>query len=104
MHLYIHFAYFSEHLYEATFSIPHHLQNKETRSSESLNCLQLHNKAFKAVTTVKLYTYINMQYILLYRKLNTKELTLQTLVLEMSLESPLDCKEIKLVDPKGNQP
>ena len=29
---------------------------------------------------------------------------LQTLVLEKTLESPLDCKEIKLVNPKGNQP
>ena len=27
----------------------------------------------------------------------------QTMVLEKFLESPLDCKEIKLVDPKGNQ-
>ena len=78
-------------------------RNKETRSSESLNCLQPHNKAFKAVITVKLYTYINIQYILLYRKLSTKELTLQTLVLEMTVESPLNCKEIKLVNPKGNQ-
>ena len=26
------------------------------------------------------------------------------LVLEKTLESPLDCKEIKLVNPKGNQP
>ena len=25
-------------------------------------------------------------------------------VLKESLESPLDCKEIKLVNPKGNQP
>jgi hypothetical protein len=25
-------------------------------------------------------------------------------VLEKTLESPLDCKEIKLVNPKGNQP
>ena len=44
-----------------------------------------------------------MQYILLYRKLSTKELMLQIVVLEMTLESPLDCKEIKLVNPKGNQ-
>ena len=29
---------------------------------------------------------------------------LQTVVLEKTLESPLDCKEIKPVDPKGNQP
>ena len=28
----------------------------------------------------------------------------QTVVLEKTLESPLDCKEIKLVHPKGNQP
>ena len=28
----------------------------------------------------------------------------QTLVLEKTLESPLDCKEIKSVNPKGNQP
>ena len=27
----------------------------------------------------------------------------QTVVLEKTLESPLDCKEIKLVNPKGNQ-
>ena len=25
-------------------------------------------------------------------------------MLEKTLESPLDCKEIKLVNPKGNQP
>jgi len=28
----------------------------------------------------------------------------RTVVLEKTLESPLDCKEIKLVHPKGNQP
>ena len=28
----------------------------------------------------------------------------QTMVLEKTLESPLDCKEIKLINPKGNQP
>ena len=28
----------------------------------------------------------------------------QTVVLEKTLESPLDCKEIKSVNPKGNQP
>ena len=27
----------------------------------------------------------------------------QTVVLEKALESPLDCKEIKPVNPKGNQ-
>ena len=26
------------------------------------------------------------------------------MVLEKALESPLNCKEIKLVNPKGNQP
>ena len=29
---------------------------------------------------------------------------LLTVVLKKILESPLDCKEIKLVNPKGNQP
>ena len=33
-----------------------------------------------------------------------KNWCLQTVVLEKTLESPLDCKEIKLVNPKGNQP
>ena len=28
----------------------------------------------------------------------------QTMVLQKTLESPLDCNEIKLVNPKGNQP
>ena len=28
----------------------------------------------------------------------------QTVVLEKTLESPLDCKEIKPVNPKGNRP
>ena len=30
--------------------------------------------------------------------------TFRTVVLEKTLESPLDCKEIKLVHPKGDQP
>ena len=34
----------------------------------------------------------------------TKNWCLQTLVLEKTLESPLDCKEIQPVHPKGNQP
>ena len=37
-------------------------------------------------------------------KPSTEELMLQTVVLEKTLESPLDCKEIKLVGPQGNQP
>ena len=32
-----------------------------------------------------------------------KKLCFWTVVLETTLESPLDCKEIKLVNPKGNQ-
>ena len=38
-----------------------------------------------------------------YRKLSPKELILLTVVLEKTLESPLDNKEIKLVSPKGDQ-
>ena len=37
------------------------------------------------------------------RKLSTEELMLRTVVLEKSLESPLDYKEIKPVSPKVNQ-
>ena len=33
-----------------------------------------------------------------------KNWCLQTVVLEKTLESPLDCKEIKPVNPRGNQP
>ena len=37
------------------------------------------------------------------KKLSAKELMLWTVVLEKTLESPLDCKEIKPVNPKGDQ-
>ena len=37
------------------------------------------------------------------KKLSAEELMLLTVVLEMTLESPLDCKEIKAVNPKGYQ-
>ena len=37
------------------------------------------------------------------RKLSAEELMLLTVELENTLESPLDCKEIKPVNPKGNQ-
>ena len=40
----------------------------------------------------------------LWRKLSTEELMLLTMVLEKTLESPLDCKEIQLVHSKGDQP
>ena len=36
-----------------------------------------------------------------YRKLRAKEL-IKTVVLEKTLESPLDCKEIQPVHPKGD--
>ena len=37
------------------------------------------------------------------KRLNAEELMLLNLVLEKTLESPLDCKEIQLVHPKGDQ-
>ena len=37
------------------------------------------------------------------RKLSAEELMLLNVVLEKTLESPLDFKEIKPVNPKGNQ-
>ena len=39
----------------------------------------------------------------LWRKLSTKELMLLNYGVEKTLESPLDCKEIQPVHPKGNQ-
>ena len=39
----------------------------------------------------------------LYRKLSAKELMLLNCVVRKILASPLDCKEIKPVNPKGNQ-
>ena len=38
------------------------------------------------------------------RRLRADELILQVAVLEKTLDSPLDSKEIKPVKPKGNQP
>ena len=37
-------------------------------------------------------------------KLSAFELMLLNWLLEKTLENPLDCKEIKLVNPKRNQP
>ena len=39
----------------------------------------------------------------LWRKLSAEELMLWTVVLEKTLASPLDCKEIQPVHPKGDQ-
>ena len=39
----------------------------------------------------------------LQRKLSAKELMLFNLVFEETLQSPLDCKEIQPVHPKGDQ-
>ena len=39
----------------------------------------------------------------LYRKLSAKELMLLNCGVEKTLESPLDCKEIQPVHPKGDQ-
>ena len=40
----------------------------------------------------------------LWRRLSTEELMLWTVVLEKTLESPLDCKEIQPVYSEGDQP
>ena len=37
-------------------------------------------------------------------KQNVSTQSFQTVLLEKTVESPLDCKEIKPVNPKGNQP
>ena len=38
------------------------------------------------------------------RKFGQETLKTHTMVPEKTLESPLDCKDIKPVNPKGNQP
>ena len=38
------------------------------------------------------------------RRLSAEELMLQTVVLEKTFESHLDCNEIQSANPKGNQP
>ena len=38
------------------------------------------------------------------RRLSANEFNFWTVVLKKTLESPLDCKEIQPVNPKGNQP
>ena len=40
----------------------------------------------------------------LWRKLSAEELMLLNCVLEKTLESPLDCKEIQQVHSEGDQP
>ena len=39
-----------------------------------------------------------------YKRLSTEELILLNCDLKKTLESPLDCKELKPINPKGNQP
>ena len=39
----------------------------------------------------------------LLKKLSAEEIMFWTMVLEKTLESPLDCKEIQLVHPKGDE-
>ena len=39
----------------------------------------------------------------LQKKISAEKLMLLNVMLEKTLESPLDCKEIKPVNPKGNQ-
>ena len=59
---------------------------------------------FKAELKAQLWT---LSFILTYdmveRNLSTEKLMLLNRVLEKTLESPLDCKEIQPVNPKGNQ-
>ena len=38
------------------------------------------------------------------KKVEHQRMCFQTVVLEKTLENPLDCKEIQLVHPKGDQP
>ena len=55
------------------------------------------------VHLVKAMVFLVVRYGL-ERKLSARELMLSTVVLEKTLESLLGIKEIKPVNPKGNQP
>ena len=48
--------------------------------------------------------YVNIQVHILLQSLNKYEGFYVRRVVEKTLESPLDYKEIKPFDPKGNQP
>ena len=48
--------------------------------------------------------YVNIQVHILLQSLNKYEGFYVRRMLEKTLESPLDYKEIKPFDPKGNQP
>ena len=50
-----------------------------------------------------MYYYINKISLKKFKKENREIRTFWTVVLEKTLESPLDCKEMKPVNPKGNQ-
>ena len=54
------------------------------------------------VLLVKALVFLVVRYGL-ERKLSARELMLSTVVLEKTLENPLDSKEIQPVHPKGNQ-
>ena len=58
------------------------------------------------VFKVVMYRYVHDMYIVMYslkEGWSPKNLCFWTVVLEKTLESPLDCKEIQPVNPKGNQ-
>ena len=48
-------------------------------------------------------SFLCISLLILWRKLSTEELMLLNVVLEKTLESPMDYKEIQPVHPKGNQ-
>ena len=48
-------------------------------------------------------TKVGIEKLAMPKDLQTLPLTLLTVVLEKTLESPLDCKEINPVNPKANQ-
>ena len=53
---------------------------------------------------ITLPTKVCLVKALVFLRLSAEELMLLTVVLEKTLESPLDCKEIQPVHPEGDQP
>ena len=65
--------------------------------SDPMDC-SLPGSSIHGISQARVLEWVDIAFS--QRKLSTKELVL---LLEKTLENPLDCKEIKIVDPKGNQ-
>ena len=80
------------------FASPWIMKSTTSHKLEEIVCILTPRKQFKRIS----HSYIQM-WKLDYEGWTLKNRCFQTVVPEKTLESPLDCKEIKPVHPKGNQ-